>query len=333
MAGAIGEYRLTGIASLVPGMNMTLLARDLLVGRVTWTGLVGTLTSTVVLVTVALAAAARIYDSERLVMPAPRGARSEPTTGTFTSAGDALVLFALAFLLLYFVFMPIEQHHLAAGLVASEWIGLLGLVALYARLSRQRLTTVLGLHRPRVSALVGATLIGCGAWAGVALLSNWVLPVPPHLVDALRRSLVNFTGSGGYLGTLALMALSPAVCEEALFRGPILRGLHSRLSPVAAVVVTGLLFGLFHLDLYRLIPASLLGIMLGFIALESGSIVPAMVAHFCNNAILVTLARLGLDQRFEQLSHRETTLMLVASVLLTASGFALLRRTRASNEV
>lgn len=331
LAGAIGEYRLAGVTAWIPGMNMTLLSRDLLVGRATWSGVLTALASTVLLVTVALGLAARVYASERLVVPPPRGQRA--AVGAGTGAGDALVLFALAFLLLYFVFLPIEQHHLYGGLMVAEWVGLLGLVALYARLSRQRLGAVLGWERPRPIALLGALLIGCGAWAGVAVLSDWVMPVPKHLVEALRRTLVPLDGTLGYLATLFLMAVSPAICEEALFRGPILRGLRTRLSPPAAVVVTGLLFGFFHLDIYRLLPASLLGILLGFIVLASGSIVPAMVAHFCNNAVLVTLARLDLDRRMENLSHRATTLLLLGSLAATAIGFLLLRRPRGGREV
>lgn len=333
LAGAIGEYQLGGVTAWIPGMNMTLLSRDLLVGRATWSGLLATLASTLLLVTVALGMAARIYASERLVVPPPRGQRPSVGNGPGTGAGDALVLFALAFLLLYFVFLPIEQHHLYGGLLVAEWLGLFGLVALYARRSRQPLGSVLGFARPHPLALAGALLIGCGAWAGVAIVSDWILPVPKHLAEALRRSLVPLDGSVGYLATLFLMAVSPAVCEEALFRGPILRGLRTRLGPAAAAVVTGLLFGFFHLDVYRLLPASLLGILLGFIVLASGSIVPAMLAHFCNNAVLVTLARLDVDRRFEELGHGTTTLLVLGSIVATGLGFLLLRRARGSREV
>lgn len=69
MAGAVGEYRLAGVAAVVPGMNVTLLARDLLVGRATGTGILLTLASTLLLSAVALYAAAHIYDSERLWSP------------------------------------------------------------------------------------------------------------------------------------------------------------------------------------------------------------------------------------------------------------------------
>jgi sodium transport system permease protein len=124
MAGAIGEYQLTGLAAWIPGMNLTLLARDLLVGRATWSGGLAAMASTILLSTLALAAAARIYDSERFVDPPPRRQREATGAPPATSAGDALVLFALAFLLLYFVFLPIEQHHLATGLLLAEWLGL-----------------------------------------------------------------------------------------------------------------------------------------------------------------------------------------------------------------
>jgi hypothetical protein len=52
-----------------------------------------------------------------------------------------------------------------------------------------------------------------------------------------------------------------------------------------------------------------------------------MVAHFCNNAVLITLASLHLDQRMEALSHRALTFIVIASLALTASGFMLVRGT------
>jgi sodium transport system permease protein len=325
MAGAIGEYQLAGIAAWVPGMNITLLARDLLVGRATWSGGLATIASTLLLSAAALAAAARIYDSERLVAPAPRRQRHPGDTTRTTNAADALVLFALAFLLLYFVFLPIEQHHLAAGLLAAEWVGLFGLVWLFARVSGQTFTNVVGFSRPRARALLGAALAGCSAWAAVAIVSEWILPVPKQMLEDLRKSLIPLDGSRGFAATLLLVAMSPAICEECLFRGPILRGLRTRMGAVAAVLITAALFGLFHLDLYRLIPTTILGVLLGFIALESGSIVPSMVAHFCNNAVLITLASLHLDQRMEALNHRDLTFIVIASLALTAAGFMLVR--------
>ena len=228
MAGAIGEYDLAGLPAWIPGMNITLLARDLLVGRATWSGGLATLASTLLLSAAALTAAARIYDSERLVAPTPRRKRTAGSAARDANAGDAMVLFALAFLLLYFVFLPIEQHHLATGLLASEWIGLLGLVWLFARVTGQTFKNVTRLSRPRPRALLGAVLAGCSAWAAVAILSEWLLPAPKQMLEELRKSLIPMDGSRGFFSTLLLVAASPAICEECLFRGPILRGLRTR---------------------------------------------------------------------------------------------------------
>ena len=333
MAGAIGEYPLRGIVAWIPGMNITLLARDLLVGRATWSGGLATLASTLLLSAAALAAAAHIYDSERLVAPTPRRQRVPGAPARTTSAGDALVLFALAFLLLYFVFLPLEQRHLASGLLIAEWLGLFGLVWLFARTSGQTFKNAMGFSRPRPRAMLGAALAGCSAWAAVAIFSEWVLPVPKQLLEELRKSLIPLDGTRGFVATLLLVAVTPAICEECLFRGPILRGLRTRFDSVAAVVITAVLFGLFHMDVYRLIPTALLGIMLGFIALESGSIAASMVAHFCNNAMLVALASLGLDRPMETLSQRALTLLVLASLVLTAAGLALVRGARRRPEV
>ncbi len=324
MAGSIGDYRLTGIATWVPGMNLTLLARDLLVGRATWAGIASTLLATAAFSAIALVAAARVYASERLVVPTRRDPGRPAVTGRTTSAGDAMILFALAFLLLYFVFLPLERRNLVSGLLAAEWIGLFGLVLVYARMSGQRFADAVGLGRPNGKAIVGALLCGCGAWAAVAVFSEWLVPVPKHVVEALRKSILPAEGRD-HVFTLVLMALSPAICEETLFRGPILRGLGTRVGAGSAIVLTAVLFGLFHLDVYRLLPATLLGILLGYLAHASASILPAMLAHFCNNAILVTLARAGLDQQLESLSHRSITLIVLGSLAMTTAGLALVR--------
>jgi sodium transport system permease protein len=333
LAGAVGEYRLAGVAAVVPGMNVTLLARDLLVGRATGTGIVLTLASTLLLSAVALYAAAHIYDSERLVVPPERRAPKPQMPAPVSTASDALVLFALAFLLLYFGFLPLQQRHLVLGLLVSEWLGMFGLVLLYARITGQSFVAAIGLRRPAPLAVLGALLIGGSAWAAVSLFCDWLVPVPKHLVEELRKTVVPADGSRGLLATLLLMAVTPAVCEETLFRGPILRGLGTRLRPLAAAVLTGVLFGLIHLDLYRLLPATILGTLLGLIVLECGSILPAMLAHLCNNAILITLAQHRLDERMERLSHRTLSLVLLASLALTTVGFWLLRRARRRSEL
>lgn len=319
VAGAVGEYRLAGLAAWI---RMTLLARELLLGHAPFLGALAALASTVVCGCAALAVAAHICGSKRFADPGPRerrsGANQDPPT-----AGQALFLYALAFVLLYLLWLPLERRNLALGLLVSEWGGLLGLVVLFAVSTRRSLADLLRIVRPAPRALAGAALVGVSAWAAVAILSEWVSPVPKEVIEQLRRSLIPSDGSRGLWSTLALVALTPAICEESLFRGPILRGLRTRAGPAATVALTGLLFGVFHIELSRILPTSLLGILLSLIALESGSILPAMLAHFLNNASLVVLATLRVDEKLGEIGTAASVLIFVASAALTTFGLLL----------
>ena len=101
--------------------------------------------------------------------------------------------------------------------------------------------------------------------------------------------------SGGaelFVQFLALCAV-PAVVEELLFRGA-LQGLMRPSGSAAAIFGPALLFGLLHLDLAQGLTAFACGVFLGWLAERSGSILPGMLLHFCNN----TLAFLNLYLRF-----------------------------------
>jgi len=342
LTAGLGDFPLTGVTAFVPGVGVTLLARDLILGRASIALTLAVLASTALYGAAALALAARLYDSERLFFtdeaglglgawlkhlvwgragaPAAPGPGDEPPT-----AGQAIALYAVAFVLLVFVFFPLQSWRLGPGLLISEWIGLGGLTWLYARGRDQSVARAIRWRRPAPTATAGAILIGLSAWLVIGLCAEWILPAPKEVVENLRRAIVPPSGDRGLVATLFLMALTPAVCEEALFRGPILRGLRTRFSPAVTAIVTGLLFGIFHLDAWRILPTALLGVTLSGIALASDSIVPAMVAHFVNNASLIVLARMHADDTDALPRHAKLLLGTLGAFVL-AVGVYLVRR-------
>jgi sodium transport system permease protein len=151
----------------------------------------------------------------------------------------------------------------------------------------------LGLSRVHFWPVVGGALAGAGGFWLVALVEvglDRLFPAPPELVDSLRRLVVGPM----WLDVLAL-ALAPALCEEALFRGLTLPSLASRIGGRWAVLSTALLFAGFHLSLYRFLPTALLGLVLGTVRWRSGSLWPAIAFHAVNNALVLTLVRMGRD--------------------------------------
>lgn len=97
-------------------------------------------------------------------------------------------------------------------------------------------------------------------------------------------------------------AVLPAVCEETVHRGLLLKGFQP-LGLKGSILFSALFFGLLHLNIEQVFYATLIGILVGYVALGSESIYPAMIIHFMNNAISVFMGYssfhgLGLNKGF-----------------------------------
>jgi sodium transport system permease protein len=90
----------------------------------------------------------------------------------------------------------------------------------------------------------------------------------------------------------------PAIAEEVTFRGVVLAGLRRSGSRWIAVVGSALVFGLFHVNPYHVRCPRSVWLLLGWVALESGSILPGVLIHLVNNGAQVLLDRIpGLAER------------------------------------
>lgn len=94
------------------------------------------------------------------------------------------------------------------------------------------------------------------------------------------------TPGGLALAALMVVLVGPYV-EECVFRGALLRGLEARIGAWPAIIVQALLFAVFHRSWWLLFPMSALGIVLGWLARERGSLWPAIALHAAYNAITV----------------------------------------------
>ncbi len=81
---------------------------------------------------------------------------------------------------------------------------------------------------------------------------------------------------------ILVSAILPAVFEELIFRGIILSGCHE-LGTVKSAFVSGLFFGIMHLDPHQFIYAFLIGIIFSVFVIYSNSILASITAHFIIN--------------------------------------------------
>jgi sodium transport system permease protein len=92
---------------------------------------------------------------------------------------------------------------------------------------------------------------------------------------------------------LLTFAVAPAFCEELAYRGFMLSGMARQGRLALAVGLTSIAFGVMHMVPEQVFNASLLGLVLGSLAIRSQSLVPCIVFHFVNNSLAVIHGRLG----------------------------------------
>ncbi len=110
-----------------------------------------------------------------------------------------------------------------------------------------------------------------------------------------------------FIFVVIVIAATPAICEELLFRGLIQRTLEYEESTslpemnrrgFTAAVVAGVVFGLYHLNPFTLVPLVALGIYFGFIVYRTQNILTSMTAHFFNNFLACIAVYLNLRDDF-----------------------------------
>jgi membrane protease YdiL (CAAX protease family) len=159
---------------------------------------------------------------------------------------------------------------------------------------------------------VAAVFIG-----GALSYVNHEIPIPADWrikFDELEESykkqseaILALKNSGDYILALIVMAFIPALCEETLFRGGLQNFLtRSTRSPLLSIIIVSIIFSAAHFSFYGFLFRFSLGAVLGLIYNYSGKLWLSILAHFLNNAFVVTLfyiyTRQGkpLDQAMEE---------------------------------
>jgi len=93
------------------------------------------------------------------------------------------------------------------------------------------------------------------------------------------------------LVNLLVIAVTPAICEELIFRGAVQRIIFRiKSNPHVAIWLSAAIFSAIHFQFYGFLPRLLLGAAFGYVYYFTGSIWYAVFAHFLNNGYAVLVA-------------------------------------------
>ena len=240
--------------------------------------------------------------------------RRDIKKGTMPGVSDGIVLFGVGLVLLIYVGSYVQLKFGMTGIALTQ-IMILSLPILLAYYIKSDFKNVFSLRLPRFRDLIGAFSLWIGSYLIVFVITSITLyyfPQNQEIVEKLNDAL--FMKDNLFLN-ICLIALMPAICEEIFFRGFILTSFkYNKKSYVGAIIASGILFGIMHMDFIRIIPTSILGMAFAYAVCKTNSIFVSMFMHFLNNGFAVVATHIS-SKLLEDVEQTTTTYLSFSQIL------------------
>lgn len=190
-----------------------------------------------------------------------------------------------------------------------------GVIFAFAKIYKVR-PSGFGYRRTKARYFMIAPVLAFGLLFSLSWLNGWFVQLLELLgYNAPESSLPSVAGAG-FFGVLLVVAVFPAFCEETIFRGIILDGVKD-IGTVAACLLGGLLFSIFHQNPPQTLYQFICGAVFTLLAIRADSIWPAVLVHFLNNAVIVFDYKFGFLDALS--AGGQIAVYVVSAVCLAAS--------------
>ena len=187
--------------------------------------------------------------------------------------------------------------------------------------------------KPNASILLVVPLAVCAYFAVNGLTVMWFLLLNQFGIMQMPETVPSPQNGTQFFLALALVAASPALCEEFFFRGILQPALHRHMKPWLAIVLGGCLFGLVHGQIVAMPAHVLLGMALCFVAYWTRSVWYTLLWHFIQNGIAVVIGYFseailemsgGADVSAAMMAEEPLVMLLSAGMMLVFFGMGAL---------
>ncbi|WP_297637185.1 type II CAAX endopeptidase family protein [uncultured Clostridium sp.] len=158
---------------------------------------------------------------------------------------------------------------------------------IYVILTKQSFKQVFKLNRMSVKNIFLVILLG---FVCVPLMNSFGIISSIFFENTIQSFMGNILETP-YIILLLLIAVMPAITEEITLRGVVLSGYDEK-SKLKAALMSGVLFGIFHLNAHQFLYTMALGFILAYAVRVTGSIYASMIMHFILNGTSITLQKI-----------------------------------------
>lgn len=123
------------------------------------------------------------------------------------------------------------------------------------------------------------------------IISQFISAAIPEAGQKFKSVMDSVLVDGNIFGVIATALLGP-IAEELVFRGLLVKNAKKEFGLIGCMVLSGIAFGIMHLNPIQGIYAIPLGMIFAYFAYRYNSIIPTILAHIINNSIAVFLPKI-----------------------------------------
>ncbi len=335
----IPNVELTRTMAMVPVANISLLLKNLMAFKYDYAIITIVVLSNVAYAVLAILFLSKIYDSESILFGDGKGGmqllekRSNMKKGGVPDVSDAWFMIALTIVMMLYLGSMLQLRFGIGGLFGTQMILLL-MPFLFVWYTKRDVKRTYCFYKAKPAAYLGAFLMIPGMTVLVMILSVFLMKLFPGSAEAVTDAFGEIM-SGNVWIQIAVISITPAICEEMLFRGFIFSAMRNRYRSVTAMLIVAALFGVYHMSLVKFFTTGLLGLVFCYIVYLTDSIFPAMLMHCVNNLIAVLLSYTPVSERIsrvfpilyeEEFAVSDVLLLSGFGILMTVLGFYVIKK-------
>ena len=215
----------------------------------------------------------------------------EPTPSVAEAVLCGVLILVIKFFLGFALAAPSDFAGLAKTAVVTQLVVVLTPALLMTIMLTSSPRKTLLLTRAPRWALPAAALLALFVHPLANLLQQAVLKLYPINNEIAEQLESLFEGSFSIWAMLLVIGVLPAICEELAFRGFILSGFRHLGHKWRAIIFSSVFFGLTHAIFQQSVITTLIGMLIGYLAVQTGSLWPGIVFHITHNSLAMLSGR------------------------------------------